>query len=147
MVINNMINQDTLIFSLRHAGLRITPQRMAICKMLVESFTHPTASEIYEHIIVFYPSLSLATVYNTLDVLVAQGKVNVLGDAGDGKVHFDANIEPHINLACVNCHKIVDVSSSFVAQMNTEITESSGYNLLGSRVFYYGICPACQGLS
>lgn len=137
--------QNDLTYSLKKAGLRITPQRIAICKLLTESTEHPTASEIYKSIKDFYPSLSLATVYNTLDALVAQGKVNVLGDAGDGKVHFDAKIEPHINLACIKCHKITDISSSFVSQMDEEIIQSSGYNLLGSRVIYYGICPVCQG--
>ncbi|MHC1739877.1 MAG: Fur family transcriptional regulator [Anaerolineaceae bacterium] len=139
-----MINQTDLTSSLQKAGLRITPQRIAICKTLSETTEHLTASAIYERIKKYYPSLSLATVYNTLDALVSQGKVNILGDAGDGKVHFDANIEPHINLACIKCHKITDISSKFVARMNTEIIQSSGYNLLGSRVIYYGICPTCQ---
>jgi Fur family transcriptional regulator, peroxide stress response regulator len=139
-----MKTSNDLTSTLKKAGLRITPQRIAICEKLADSTEHPTASEIYESIKEYYPSLSLATVYNTLDVLVAQGKVNVLGDAGDGKVHFDAQIEPHINLACIKCHKITDISSSFVSQMDAEIIQSSGYNLLGSRVIYYGICPACQ---
>ncbi len=133
-----------LLETLQKSGLRVTPQRMAICRVLAESKEHPTASAIYESIKPIYPSLSLATVYNTLDVLVAHGKVNILGDAGDGKVHFDADTSPHINLACIRCHRIVDVASQYAAQMDEEITRSSGYDLLGSRVIYYGICPDCQ---
>ena len=145
MSINNMSYETDLMKTLKDAGLRITPQRIAICKTLAESTDHPTASTIYEKIKAYYPSLSLATVYNTLDILVAHGKVNVLGDAGDGKVHFDANTDPHMNLACIKCHSVVDISSKFANLMDEEIVQSSGYNLLGSRVIYYGICPACQG--
>jgi len=140
-----MNSQTDLVETLKASGLRLTPQRIAICKTLVETREHPTASAIYDRIKPSYPSLSLATVYNTLDVLVARGKINVLGDAGDGKVHFDADTAPHINLACIKCHRIIDVASAFAAQMDEEITRSSGYDLLGSRVIYYGICPACKG--
>jgi len=139
-----MITQAELISSLKKTGLRITPQRMAICKLLAESHQHPTAADVYAALKPDYPSLSLATVYNTLDTLVAQGKVNVLGDAGDGKVHFDADPTPHINLACIHCHQIIDVASDLVIKMDQEIGATSGYALLGSRVIYYGLCPSCQ---
>ncbi|NPV41947.1 MAG: transcriptional repressor [Anaerolineae bacterium] len=139
------MNKPTeLIDALQKSGLRLTPQRIAICKILAETDEHPTAAVIYESIKPQYPSLSLATVYNTLEVLVAHGKVNVLGDAGDGKVHFDADTKPHINLACLECHRIIDFSSDFVMQMNEEIKKKAGYDFLGSRLIYYGICPECQ---
>jgi Fur family transcriptional regulator, peroxide stress response regulator len=135
---------DRLAQILKQAGMRITPQRMAICKLLSETETHPTAAAIFENIRQQYPSLSLMTVYNTLNVLVDLGVVNVLGHAGDDTVHYDANTEPHVNLACVNCHQIIDISSDSVYQLNDEIGSSSGYKLLGARVLYYGVCPACQ---
>lgn len=138
------IATSSLIETLKNAGMRITPQRIAICKLLAESDTHPTAYDIFTGIRSDYPSLSLATVYNTLDVLVAQGVVNVLGHAGDGKAHFDACTNPHINLACNRCHKIVDMPSENVKLMDDEITRSSGFDLMGARIMYYGICPDCQ---
>jgi Fur family peroxide stress response transcriptional regulator len=123
--------------------MRITPQRVAICKLLTESDAHPTAAMIYEHLRAEYPSISLMTIYNTLNVLVELGVVNVLGAAGDGNSHYDVDTEPHINLACLSCHKIVDLPSKHVSQLNEEIT-ASGYKLLGARVMYYGLCPDCQ---
>jgi Fur family transcriptional regulator, peroxide stress response regulator len=135
---------DRLAQKLKQAGMRITPQRMAICKLLCETDTHPTAVAIFDNIRQQYPSLSLMTVYNTLNVLVDLGMVNVLGHAGDDTVHYDADTEPHVNLACVKCHQIIDVSSESVHQLNDEIGSSSGYKLLGARVLYYGVCPACQ---
>jgi Fur family peroxide stress response transcriptional regulator len=135
---------QTLTTSLQQAGLRITPQRIAICKLLVETDTHPTAAMIYETIHAQYPSLSLTTVYNTLDALTDLGVINVLGNAGDGAVHYDANIEPHINLACISCHKIVDIESPQVNHIHQDISSDLGYKLLGARVMFYGLCPACQ---
>lgn len=129
---------------LHQAGLRVTPQRIAICEMLIHTEAHPTANDIYTELKDQYPSLSLATIYNTLDVLVGMGAVNALGSIGDDKVHFDGNTSPHINLACVKCHKIVDLPSPNILAMDDEIHQHSGYQVLGSRVLYYGICPDCQ---
>ncbi len=139
-----MNSLESLTSALKQAGLRLTPQRIAICRFLTESQLHPTAAEIYESLKPHYPSLSLATVYNTLDVLVGLGAVNALGHAGDDAVHFDANTSPHINLACVACHQIVDLASPQAAGLEAEISRASGYQLLGARMVYYGLCPACQ---
>lgn len=135
---------QTLVAALKQAGLRITPQRMAICNLLAETDTHPTAAMIFEDIRQRYPSLSLTTVYNTLEALTDLGAVNVLGQAGDDAVHYDANLSPHVNLACTSCHVIVDVESALVPNLDAEISAASGYQLLGARVMYYGLCPACQ---
>jgi len=139
-----MSKLQQLTTALQHAGMRLTPQRIAVCKLLAESEEHPTASIIYEQIKAQFPSLSLATVYNTLDTLVSLGAVNVLGHAGDDHVHYDADMDPHVNLACVKCHKIIDIPSEHVHHLDTEITQASGFKLLGARVLYYGLCPECQ---
>lgn len=140
-----MSSYAQLTQALKEAGLRLTPQRLAICRLLAETDAHPTALQIYQTLKPQFPSLSPATVYNTLDTLVHLGMVNVLGHAGDGEVHYDADTTPHINLACVLCHKIVDVPSEYVQHLDREIAQSSGFRILGARVLYYGICPQCQG--
>jgi Fur family peroxide stress response transcriptional regulator len=139
-----MSSLEYLTGVLKQAGLRMTPQRAAICQLLAETDSHPTAAMIYASVRVNYPSLSLTTVYNTLDVLTELGAINALGHAGDDKVHYDADTTPHVNLACVSCHNIVDIESPQVAHINNEISTASGYKLLGGRVMYYGLCPACQ---
>jgi len=136
------------LFEVLHkAGLRVTPQRIAICDLLTHSEDHPTANDIYTQLKTQYPSLSLATVYNTLDVLVGVGVVNVLGSIGDDRVHFDANLYPHINLGCLTCHKIVDTVSDCVNELDAEITQRSGFKIQGSRILYVGYCPQCLSLT
>jgi len=140
----NVTPETRLIDALRTAGLRITPQRVAVCRLLSGTDRHPTAQEIYEQLAPQFPSLSLATIYNTLDALIQVGAVNALGSAGDDTVHYDADTSPHINLACLVCHRVIDYPSEHIQEVRDEVQSSSGYRLLGARVLYYGICPECQ---
>jgi Fur family peroxide stress response transcriptional regulator len=133
--------------SLQEAGMRLTPQRLAICRLLADTDEHPTAQAIHEQLRPDYPSLSLATVYNTLDTLVKLGVVNSLGAAGDDAIHYDADTSPHINLACTRCHRVIDIPSLHVRALEREVAASSGYEIMGARVMYYGLCPDCQKIS
>lgn len=136
--------QSNLLAALKQAKLRITPQRAAICELLSNSTEHPTAQMIYDELRGRFPSLSLATVYNTLGELVNLGVINSLGSAGDDAVHFDADVAPHINLACMECHRVIDLPSRHIQQVEQEVADRSGYRLYGARVLYYGLCPDCQ---
>ena len=129
---------------LQRAGLRATPQRLAILHLLRKSTQHPTAQMIYEQLEKEYPSLSLATVYNTLEAFVNQGMINTLGSTADGSVHYDADTSPHVNLSCTNCHQVIDLPSKYVHALDEEVAQNSGYQILGARVLYYGLCPECQ---
>jgi Fur family transcriptional regulator, peroxide stress response regulator len=130
--------------ALQKAGLRQTPQRLAICRYLANSREHPTANMIHEALQEEYPSLSLATVYNTLETLVKLGAINTLGAAGDEAVRYDADTSPHVNLACTQCGKVVDLPSQHVRALESEIAALSGYQMRGARLLYFGLCPTCQ---
>ncbi len=140
-----MNEYEKMIYALKSAGYRITPQRAAICRMLANSREHPSAQMIYDAVKAEVDNLSLATIYNTLEALTRLGIINVLGEVGESDaVRYDADTEPHVNLACVRCRKIIDISSQTVGALAAEVQCTSGYALLGARVLYYGICPACQ---
>ncbi len=139
-----METDKKLLSILNKGGFRLTPQRMAIVDLLAGTDTHPTAQAIYEQLRVKFPTLSLATVYNTLETLVKLGVINALGTAGDDAVHYDANTAPHINLACVSCHRVIDLPSRHVHALEEEVAHNSGYQIMGARVLYYGLCPECQ---
>lgn len=140
----NEIRENQLFSAIQSAGYRLTPQRTAICKILVNSSEHPTAQDIYETLKLDYPGMSLATIYNTLDALIKVGAVNALGGVGDGMVHYDADTAPHVNLACLECHRVIDYPSEHIHHVESEVQSGSGYRLLGARVLYYGLCPDCQ---
>jgi len=133
-----------MLEGLRASGLRLTPQRVAICEVLAASRDHPTAYEIYRRLRRRFPTMSLATVYKTLDALARLGLVNVLGDAGDGMVHYDGDTAPHINLICLSCHRVQDLEGVDVRALHRRVAARSGYALRGARLVYYGLCPDCQ---
>lgn len=135
---------EQVVERLKAAGLRLTPQRVAIYRALVGTDSHPTARQLYDQLRPELPSLSQATVYNTLQALVEEGLVHEIGDAGDGAVHYDADLAPHVNLICTRCHRIDDFHADLLAQADDLVAAESGYQLQGARLVYYGLCPACQ---
>lgn len=133
-----------LTAALEQGGLRLTPQRLAICELLSQSKEHPSARQIYDLLKPRFPSLSLATVYNTLETLLALGAIQALGPVGDDTIHYDADTSPHVNLACLRCHTIIDLESPHVEMLTREVSQYGGFRLVGANVTYYGLCPKCQ---
>lgn len=128
---------------LHQSGLRVTKPRSAIFDFIRRNHDHPTAQEIYVNLKQAYPSLSLATVYNTLEVLVAHGLVQDLGAAFDDEIHYDGEVSPHINLICTNCHSIGDYPMSNNEDLPSLIKLKTGFKVSGIRIVYYGRCLSC----
>ncbi len=135
-----------MVSALRGEGMRLTPQREAICRELAGDESHPTAQDLYERLKPRFSSLSLATVYHTLQILVEQGLIHELGSAGDGTVHYDADPFPHVNLVCTRCHRIEDYPQAGLEAIAQEIDRESGYRVRGARIVFYGVCKQCQSL-
>jgi Fur family peroxide stress response transcriptional regulator len=139
-----MFTESSLTENLRNAGLRLTPQRLAICQLLINNEEHPSAQQLFEQLRPQYPSLSLTTVYNTLEALVGLGAIHNLGNDVSGTIRYDAKTTPHANLICTSCNRIIDYHSVHVQTLTDEVKEQSGYQITGARVLYYGLCDACQ---
>ena len=123
------------------AGLKLTPQRLAILKYLENNREHPSAADIYGAVSKDFPTMSFATVYNTLKALKRMRDVQELSiDAG--KKRFDPDMNEHNHLICVACRKIVDVDRRF----DPDIPEGEGqdFEILYTHVDFYGICPECK---
>ena len=93
--------------ALRNAGLKVTPQRLAIVECLAGDFTHPTAQELYERLRVRFPTMAVATVYNTLSALDAIGRCRRLELGGPSR--FDPNVQPHDHAVCERCGSMRDI--------------------------------------
>jgi Fur family peroxide stress response transcriptional regulator len=135
---------DELVKRLRDAGLRVTPQRVAIYRVLVATDAHPTAQSLFDRLQPMMPSLSQATVYNTLQTLVTHGLIQEIGEAGDGAMHYDADPTPHVNLICTCCHQVEDFFDVALSGVAEQVVARSGYRVQGMRIVYYGLCPRCQ---
>jgi Fur family peroxide stress response transcriptional regulator len=127
---------------LRQSGLRSTPQRLAIVRE-VFSRSHPTVGEVYESVRRQFPTIGLATVYNTLRTMTKRGLVSELPFSS--AMRFDANMTPHANLVCRNCGQIEDVE--FVPEhlqiMLQHLAVSAGFAPDGQRFDVYGLCRTC----
>ncbi|MEY2404636.1 MAG: Fur family transcriptional regulator, peroxide stress response regulator, partial [Acidimicrobiaceae bacterium] len=92
----------------RARGLKVTPQRQAIFSVLHGDTAHPTAEWVYDAVSKSMPTISLRTVYQTLNDLAAMGEVHAL-DLGTGSSRFDPNVDVHHHLVCDECGRVVDV--------------------------------------
>jgi Fur family peroxide stress response transcriptional regulator len=126
--------------ALRDAGLKATPQRMAILRSLAGDETHPTAQELHERLSAEYPSLSVATVYNTLSALTRVERCTPL-ELG-GPVRFDPNVEPHDHAVCERCGSIRDVLAGFAAD-GGKANQLGGFTVKRVERIYRGLCAAC----
>src|SRR4051794_6546808 len=104
-----MRTADELTTMFRERGLRVTPQRQAIFRLLHGNDAHPTVDALYDAARAEMPTISLKTVYQTVHDLEAMGEVTLL-DLGTGSVRVDPNVdEAHHHLICNVCGKVRDV--------------------------------------
>ena len=135
---------EQMIKLLREKGCRITPQRMAMLRILSKSEGHPSAEQIFEQINVHYPTTSLATVYKTLNLLKNMGEVLEVTFASVGS-HYDGNKPyPHPHLICTRCGQILDPPFESMAGIAEEIARQTGYKITHQQLNFLGLCPRCQ---
>lgn len=134
---------ESIIDSMRNQGFRITPQRVAIVEYMINTDSHPSAEELYRVVKEKYPMVSLATVYKTLELLTRKGIVRELSFPNGAR--YDANVNTHINLVCINCGKIQDVDDDkALEELESRVSKKSKYQIFGRRFELYGYCSECQ---
>jgi Fur family transcriptional regulator, iron response regulator len=100
---------NTVIDRLRNSGIQPTPQRIAVAAFVLNTAAHPTADAVWMHVRARCPTISRATVYNTLNLFAEKGllKPQLLRE---GVVVFDAHIKPHHHFIDEDTGKVIDVS-------------------------------------
>lgn len=138
-----MVLIETAIDKLREQGFKVTPQRIAILKALLNNTAHPTAEAIYELVRVEHPTMSLNTVYKTLEVLGSIGEVVVL-NVKEGRNHFDPNTSPHHHFVCRRCRKILDVHGDYSDAFVVPTDLKDRHQVEGYQVEFFGVCKECE---
>ncbi len=128
---------------LREMGFKVTPQRLAIYEVLQNCNMHPTAEMIYNIISVDFPTMSLATVYKTLDLLTGSDIIQEL-NIGENISRYDINPKPHPHILCTKCGKLEDVDMVLPKILRNRAQTSSGYDIHKLQLYFYGICPYCR---
>ena len=125
---------------------RMTRQRKVIIEELSKVKSHPTAYDIYEMVRSKLPQISLGTVYRNLEHLSSRGMIRKL-DMGKDQRRFDATVDEHMHIRCLSCGKVEDLSlnpSLDIVTMIKNVSSQSGYEVLGCKMEFHGICPQCR---
>ena len=134
---------DNIIEKYRNSGFKLTPQRIAILKILEGNTSHPTAEDIYTELRKTCPTASFATVYNTIQALARRGDlVEVTIDPA--RKHFDPNPEPHHHIRCSGCGRISDIFVDYAPDLGLPDEILDEYRVTGNHVDFTGVCSECR---
>jgi Fur family peroxide stress response transcriptional regulator len=128
----------------RGTGFKLTPQRMAILKFLEGNTNHPTAEDIFREIRKSNPTVSFATVYNTVQALKDRGEILEITIDPERK-HYDPNHKPHHHLLCTACNRIADVFVDYSEALRLPQHILDSWSVMGSHIDFYGVCTDCRG--
>lgn len=140
-------NQEILLAaadSLKQNGIKNTPQRQVILAYLMTGKKHPSVEMIYDYVCQNGFSVSLATVYNTLELLLEKKLIVEVAPDTSGHMRYDYFGTPHYHVICVKCDKIIDVENNEYYKLEKDAAQKTGYHIYSSKYEVYGLCPECQ---
>ena len=134
---------EPYIEQLKQAGYKVTHQRLVILDYLLHSKDHPSAEAIYADLRQRYPTISLATVYNTLEMLAKVGLVIDLGAPGERR-RFDGNMTDHSHYFCTSCGRVTDLHIPGAERTINKLTQELNLPITRYRLDFFGLCENCQ---
>ena len=125
-------------------GIRVTPQRLAVYRVLAADTSHPTAESVHDRLRKDMSSLSLATVYRILEALKCEGLVRRVSTT-DSAGRFDANVAPHQHAVCRVCGTMTDLEDGRYAPAGIPRNLPGGFEPEELDIRIIGICASCRG--
>ncbi len=125
----------------RERGLKVTPQRERIFRVLHSNEAHPTAEAVHAAVVDELPMVSLRTVYQTLKELADMGEIQQL-DLGTGSARFDPNVGTHHHLVCAECGRVRDLEAEFPSVRVPEGSDR-GFEVSSVEIVFRGRCEQC----
>jgi Fur family peroxide stress response transcriptional regulator len=136
---NMGLDKDFLTNTLLMKGIRPSYQRIRVLECLFQENTHPSVDEIFNKLAPDIPTLSKATVYNTIHNFINMGMIRQVGIDTD-ELRYDRILTNHGHFRCEKCGEItdfpIDIDSSIVEEL-------SGFQINERNVFFKGLCPNC----
>jgi len=128
---------------LKESGLKATFQRMNILEV-IEKYGHMSVDDIYEEVIKIHPSLSLATIYKNIILMMEKGVLVEVPIAGK-KSKYELNKADHMHLICTECGEVEDRSClDTTDKILHALTKQEHFKLNKRQINLYGICEKCQ---
>ncbi len=134
---------EKIVKKYRGKGFKLTPQRLAILNYLNGNKDHPSAEDIFRDIKKSYPTISFATVYNTVQALVERGELMEINIDPERR-HFDPDASPHHHIRCTSCGRIDDIMTDYSASLELPEEVLNDFDVQGNHVDFYGLCADCR---
>ena len=128
---------------LREKGLKVTPQRIAVYNMLMSTHEHPNAEMIYKTLEPTNPTMSLATVYKTLDFFKQLGLVQEL-NVGEPSSRYDAVVQCHPHTVCKVCGRVDDLHLEALTEVTKKLVPDLDFDVEMEQLILYGTCSECR---
>lgn len=133
-----------MLAKLKSHDFRITPQRLAVLRVLAVSEDHPSVEQIYAKVRAEFPTTSLATIYKIVALLRELNELLELGFPGESNRYDGKKPFPHPHVICIKCKKILDPELASFNELKDEITRKTGFNIIHHRLDFFGLCSECQ---
>ncbi|MFQ5428496.1 MAG: Fur family transcriptional regulator [Thermodesulfobacteriota bacterium] len=134
---------DKILNKYKGTGFKLTPQRLAILKYLEGNRDHPSAEEIFSDLKETNPTLSFATVYNTVQALIGRGELCELSIDPERR-RFDPDASPHHHIRCTSCGRIDDVMVDYSASLELPDDVLNDFEVEANHVDFFGVCNNCR---
>ncbi|OEF98471.1 Fur family transcriptional regulator [Desulfuribacillus alkaliarsenatis] len=132
---------------LQEDGYKLTPQREATVKILLENKDHLSAEDIYMLVKDKAPDIGLATVYRTLELLSELRIVHKL-NFGDGLARYELTKDDeehhHHHLVCLDCGKLEEFEDDLLGDIEEKIEKTKKFNIIDHRLSFFGYCSECN---
>ena len=122
--------------------LGLTRQREVVLQVIRDAGEHLTANEVFDRAKQLLPSISFATVYNSLRYLKEAGHIGEI-QFGNGASRFDAMTSRHDHALCTSCGKLVDMEIELPAEIVKLAARFSRFKLESIELTLRGLCPEC----
>ncbi|HZI20000.1 MAG TPA: transcriptional repressor [Pyrinomonadaceae bacterium] len=124
-------------------GRGLTRQRRAVLDAVRGSEGHLTAQEVYEAARRLLPTISLASVYNSLKYLTESGLIREVA-LGKNASRYDRTTERHDHAVCSRCGRLVDFELAEAAALLRAAARRSKFKPESVHLTLVGVCPDCQ---
>lgn len=125
------------------SDLGLTKQREVVLQVIRDSDNHLTANEVFDEAKSLLPTISFATVYNSLRYLKDAGHIAEI-QFGNGASRFDKMTSRHDHALCTKCGKLVDMELELPAELVKFASEFSKFKLESIELTLRGLCPDCN---
>ena len=138
------LTERKIAATLRQHGYKLTPQRRSVIRTIASTQDHLTPAAIYQKVHQDQPSIGLATIYRTLDILAKLELICELHAGGSCHSYTISASGHHHHLICSNCGVVIDFAGYDLGEMQEKLSRGTGFRIDGHLLEFIGLCPACQ---